>query len=302
MDRQKKILLDNALVSWANAIRYCDQILAGKITLEVRKNFVSSLHNAVELFFKQIMLDNCDYRVAEPRKIDANGEPAKGFYTATNLNAYFEKLDGATRNKFASIEFNNLFDLHKKLLANFLQPGTAFTVELQLLNKLRNNETHFYIGLDEYLTENEFCTLYNFMVAFYQVLHNYRLLPFWGEARPEHKKLCFDRSQLSGFTYMGAVKRSPVVKTIEQIANGMEFEGYAPSTAYEMASAIASEMEVITDIQFDELWEYIEVLDRLGMIELVQTGEDEYDNPEYEHDYCAPPTITFYRFAIKVTL
>lgn len=56
MARQKKILLDNALVAWANAIRYCDQILAGKITLEVRKNFVSSLHNAVELFFKQIIV------------------------------------------------------------------------------------------------------------------------------------------------------------------------------------------------------------------------------------------------------
>lgn len=302
MARQKKILLDNALVAWANAIRYCDQILAGKITLEVRKNFVSSLHNAVELFFKQIMLDNCDYRVAEPRTVDATGEPAKSFYAATDLNAYFEKLDSATRNQFASIEFSNLFDLHKKLLANFLQPGTAFTVELKLLNKLRNNETHFYIGLDEYLTENQFCTLHNFMTDFYQVLHDYDLLPFWGNAGDEHKKLCFDRMPLKSFTYKNAVKKSPMVNAIEQAANGMEFEGYAPSTAYEMASAIASEMDVITDIQFDELWVYVEVLDQMGMIEIVQTGEDEYDNPEHEHDYCAPPTITFYRFAIKVTL
>ena len=106
MARQQKILLDNALVAWANAIRYCDQILSGKITLEVRKNFVSSLHNAVELFFKQIMLDNCDYRVAEPRRVDATGEPAKSFYTAVDLNAYFEKLDSATRNQFSSIEFS----------------------------------------------------------------------------------------------------------------------------------------------------------------------------------------------------
>jgi hypothetical protein len=302
MARQKKILLDNALVSWANAIRYCDQILAGKITLEVRKNFVSSLHNAVELFLKQIMLDNCDYRVAEPRRIDADGEPAKAFYAATNLNAYFETLDSDTRNKFTSIEFSSFYDLHKKLLASFLQSRTPFTNELQKLNKLRNNETHFYIGLDEYLTESEFCMLHNFMVTFYQVLHNYRLLPFWGEARSEHKKLCFDRSPLTAFSYVDAVKKSPMVNAIEQAANGMEFEGYAPSTVYEIASAIASEMDVIADIQFDELWVYVEVLDRLGMIEVVQTGEDEYDNPEYEHDYCAPPTITFYRFAIKITI
>lgn len=299
MARQQKILLDNALVAWANAIRYCDQILAGKITLEVRKNFVSSLHNAVELFFKQIMLDNCDYRVAEPRRVDATGEPAKSFYTAVDLNAYFEKLDSATRNQFSSIEFSNLFDLHKKLLANFLQPGTAFTVELQLLNKLRNNETHFYIGLDEYLTENEFCTLHNFMADFYQVLHEYNLLPFWGNAGDEHKKLCFDRTPLKAFTYKNAVRTSPIVKAIEVAANGMTFVDCCPFTVYEMAGAIASEVQ---NISFDELWAYVEVLDQLGMIELVQTVQYEDDNPEYGHDYGAPPTITHFEFEIKVTL
>ncbi len=299
MARQKKILLDNALVAWANAIRYCDQILAGRITLEVRKNFVSSLHNAVELFFKQIMLDNCDYRVAEPRRVDATGEPAKSFYTAADLNAYFEKLDSATRNQFASIEFSHLFDLHKKLLANFLQPGTAFTAELQLLNKLRNNETHFYIEVDEYLTEDEFCTLHNFMADFYQVLHDYTLLPFWGDAGDEHKKLCFDHTPLKTFTYKNAVRTAPIVKAIEVTANGMTFEDYGPFTVYEMTSAIASEVQ---NISFDDLWAYVEVLNQLGMIELVQTGQIEYDNPEYGHDYSAPPTITHFEFEIKVTL
>ncbi len=299
MARQKKILLDNALVAWANAIRFCDQILAGKITLEIRKNFISSLHNAVELFLKQIMLDTCDYRVAEPRRVDATGEPAKSFYTAADLNAYFEKLDSATRNQFASIEFSHFFDLHKKLLVNFLQPGTAFTIELQLLNKLRNNETHFYIGLDEYLTENEFCTLHNFMVDFYQVLHDYTLLPFWGDAGDEHKKLCFDRTPLKTFTYKNAIRTAPVVKAIEVAANGMTFVDYGPFTVYEMASAIASEVQ---NIPFDELWAYVEVLDQLGMIELVQTVQYEEDNPEYGHDYGAPPTITHFEFEIKVTL
>lgn len=140
MARQKKILLDNALVSWANAIRYCDQILAGKITLDVRKNFISSLHNAVELFFKQIMLDNCDYRVAEPRKINADGEPAKTYYAATDLNEYFEKLDDEIRNDFASIAFNKLSDIHKELLKDFLEPKESYKNELRLINNLRNNE------------------------------------------------------------------------------------------------------------------------------------------------------------------
>ena len=302
MARQKKILLDNALVSWANAIRYCDQILAGKITLEVRKNFVSSLHNAVELFFKQIMLDNCDYRVAESRRVDAAGEPAKSFYAATDLNAYFEKLDSATRNQFASIEFSHFFDLHKKLLANFLQPGTAFTVELQLLNKLRNNETHFYIVWDEYLAESEFCTLHNFMVTFYQVLHDYDLLPFWGNAGEEHKKLTFDRTPMKSFSYKDTVKNSAMAKAIEQAANGMLFVDYAPTTVFEMASAVYSLPTAFAAVPFDEVWAYVEILDQLGMIEVVQVADFEDENPEYGHDYGAPQTITHYEFAIKVTL
>ena len=302
MARQKKILLDNALVSWANAIRYCDQIIAGKITLEVRKNFISALHNAVELFFKQIMLDNCDYRVAEPRKIDADGEPAKTFYAAKDLNAYFENLDSAVRKKYVSIEFNYFYDMHKELLKSFLQPGASFKDELRLINELRNNETHFYIGRDEYLTETEFLQIYNFMTVFYQALHEYNLLPFWGEADDEHRKLSFERDPLKVFSYRNAVRTSKMAKAIQDAADGMVFTDYAPFTVYEMASAIASMMKNYTADQFDELWAYVEILDQLGMIELVQIGDIETDNPEYEHEYGASPTIIHFEFELKVTL
>ena len=45
----KPILMDNAFEAWAAAIRYCNDIKDGKATLQYQKNFVSSLHNAVEL-------------------------------------------------------------------------------------------------------------------------------------------------------------------------------------------------------------------------------------------------------------
>lgn len=48
----KKILLENALESWASAIYYCDEIIAGKATLSNKKHFVNSLQNAIELFVK----------------------------------------------------------------------------------------------------------------------------------------------------------------------------------------------------------------------------------------------------------
>lgn len=63
----KHILQDNALESWAMAIKYSNFILNGKATLQYRKQFVSSLHNAVELFIKQLMLDNNDHRVCSVR-------------------------------------------------------------------------------------------------------------------------------------------------------------------------------------------------------------------------------------------
>ena len=51
---KNQILQNNALEAWAMAVRYCDYILEGKVTLEYRKHFVSALHNAVELFVKQL--------------------------------------------------------------------------------------------------------------------------------------------------------------------------------------------------------------------------------------------------------
>lgn len=53
----KQILIDNALESWNSAILYANDIMKGMATLKYRKNFVASLHNATELFIKQLMLD-----------------------------------------------------------------------------------------------------------------------------------------------------------------------------------------------------------------------------------------------------
>lgn len=36
----KKILLENALESWASAIYYCDEIIAGKATLANKKHLL----------------------------------------------------------------------------------------------------------------------------------------------------------------------------------------------------------------------------------------------------------------------
>lgn len=64
-EKEKKILLKNAYESWIQAIKYARSIKSGLVTLQYKKLFVSTLHNAVELFLKQIMLDSLDYRIAK---------------------------------------------------------------------------------------------------------------------------------------------------------------------------------------------------------------------------------------------
>ncbi len=192
---KNQILQNNALEAWAMSIRYCDYILEGKATLEYRKHFVSALHNAVELFVKQLMLNNTDYRVIQLKNgCNSDGQPARDFYNSKDLNDYFSGLDEQTMKKFFSIEFNKMIDITNDLFSEYYAPnsGTSVKAALSLLNKLRNSETHFFIDKDAFLLEKEFQQLYNFMIVFYDILHFYSLLPFWGRfERWEYAKLQF---------------------------------------------------------------------------------------------------------------
>ena len=188
----KHILQDNALESWAMAIKYSNFILDGKATLQYRKQFVSSLHNAVELFIKQLMLDNNDHRVCSVRKgCAADGHPAVEFYNAADLNSYFENLADEDMKKFYSIEFNEIQRLVKELFSGYYgeHSDDKMVVDdsIALLGRLRNGETHFFVEKNSFLTDKEFQKLYNFMIAFNTILHYYNLLPYWG--KPDRKSV-----------------------------------------------------------------------------------------------------------------
>lgn len=91
----QQILLDNAYVSWRNAIDNHDRIMQGFASLHHQKAFVSSLHNAIELFFKQIMLDSNNHEVASLRKIkdEHDDQLALQYYQSSNLNYYNSKMN-----------------------------------------------------------------------------------------------------------------------------------------------------------------------------------------------------------------
>ncbi len=211
MKMRKQILLENAYEAWSDAVAYEFLLRDGISTLGYKKRFVSSLHNAVELMLKQIMLDNNDYRVARINKIaSANGEPLKSYLESSNLNEYFLNLKSEDRKQFFTIEFSELIEICKKdKLIDNVDPNS-----LKLLSQLRNNETHFYITSSEYLKDSEFKTLHNFMVDFYKEIKKKNLLPWLSEGTIEGADILFNEPKLSNFSFSSAIKKSEVSKKI----------------------------------------------------------------------------------------
>ena len=158
----KRVLLDNAYEAWAMAIKYCHLLAEGIATLPVQKQFVSSLHNAVELFLKQMMIDAGDHDVASVRRIKTldDAQLALRYMTENDLNKFFSSLSSQELDKFSSIEFGSLIDKHKSIIKDGLN-GQTLKIELKLLQELRNNETHFLITESNFLSENDFQTLHN---------------------------------------------------------------------------------------------------------------------------------------------
>lgn len=299
MSAKKKILLDNAYSAWSAAIEYCDAILKGMATLKNRKDFVSNLQNAVELFMKQIMLDKNDYRVATVRNSGEDGEPAKSYYCALDLNEFFMSASDEKMKKFYSIEFAEIVKIHRKILDGFLVEHQTFKAELELLAHLRNGETHFYIEKNSFLHDNNFVILHNFMVDFYKVLKHYNLLPFRDTPFSEHQYLEFDRTKILNYTYINAVCNASLVKKITVEAAKITFADYPGESAYSIASAIYSCAREPFKEPFNEVWACIEVLDQFDLIE-IHDDTFECEGVQAEYFYIQPHEVCNYYIDILV--
>ena len=282
----KKILLDNAYESWTIAIKTCNSILAGNLSLQNRKYFVNSLHNAVELLLKQIMLNNNDYRVAfikDTTKLDAYGNPLVDYYNSTDLNEFFNSCCSNIKKKFYSIEFNKLISLINDIISEYIEENNIhITSELILLASLRNDETHFNIDKDDFLSENQFKDLHNFMIVFYEIMQYYNLLPFWGRQINEHKNLEFIRAKISTFSYINTIKNSTYVKELKTKISGEQYWGSPTDSPYNIADCLYNTISSIPDFtDFNTLLEYVNTLYMYKLINIdgyYEEVEDEYGN------------------------
>ena len=211
-----RILLDNAYEAWMSAIQYGWALYNGVTTLGYKKSFVASLHNSVELFIKQMMLDDNDHRVATVKKVkNKDGEPLKSFLNSMDLNEYFGKLTQEARECFYSIEFGELKSICCKLMeSRYDNPEDA----LKLLQRLRNNETHFYIAREDYLNDQEYVILHNFMVDFCKFIDSKNLFPDSFEGRSfGPTEMGFWNEKLTEFSFLSKLTSSLVAVWVKEM-------------------------------------------------------------------------------------
>lgn len=277
----KRVLLDNAYEAWRSAIKYCDAILEGIGTLFYQKSFISALHNAVELFFKQVMIDDVDHSVAELRRLKDKSDArlCLDYMESTDLNQFFSGLPDAQLGNFKSIDFREIVDKFNKVT---LKSGEVIEIKsaLKRLQELRNNETHFMINRSGFLSEMDYKTLYNFMICFYRILKDKKLLPFWGEPWGEDIRLSFDREPINSFSYLDALKGSTLARGIASHLSGTYDIGSPTCTSFDIASELCRREERY-ETQFDDVWALIEMFQMNGLIqykEIVEELPEEIDS------------------------
>ena len=292
----KRILLDNAYEAWSSAIRYHDAIEQGIATLFYQKSFITSLHNAVEIFFKQILLDESNRDVAWVGNVKSQKNVVLNlnYNGATDLNRFFGGLTPEELNEFKTITFSKLIDLFGEVV---LKNGNKVLIrpELKLLQKLRNNETHFMISQSNFLTESAFKELHNFMIQFYVIMKDRNLLPFWGDAWGEDKKLVFERTPISFFSYIDSLKKSSLAQSVVNHLNGTYDYGSPSCTSYDIATELCRRDEQM-EPRFNDVWAIINVLQGNDLIHYEEFVEELPD----EFELCNQHPNVYYLMAIDL--
>lgn len=278
-----QLLMENAFEAWIAAVRYCKDIKEGKCTLQYQKGFVSSLHNAVELFLKQMMLNNNDHRVVVKKKI--TDEQLKAAYEqAKDLNAFFEGLNPDILSSLYTIEFNKLISKHRSIIGTDFLKGKSLKNDLSLLNQLRNEETHFVIHQINFLPEEKFCVLHNFMIRFYYILETWHpkntdiydrcFYPYWVDDISTDNVYVFAQEPLQSFSYETAVRESALTKEIAEFLAVNDTCGADEYSPYSIANdLIAQKTEYVH--RLDEVWAVIQKMLSFGLITVEEMqGQD----------------------------
>lgn len=294
-----ELLLSNAYIAWINAIKYHDYIYFGRATLINQKHFVSSLHNAVELFLKQLLINNNDKDIINKFYSSASNNLKTVFNNSTDLNSFFESIPCGEENSFETIKFSKLI---KEKIAELLKDESKELAELKRcllqLNKLRNSEMHFLIK-NNFLSEANFIQLHNFMIHFYEKLEDKELLPYYGESNKFsfYSNLSFKSEPLKNFSYHDALKNNPIASKIAEIINNSNPTSLLNErirSTDDIYTIVCTENE-INDYGFDlsEIFDICDMFLRLDCISVNKFEEDLEPYYEPEIGWITPETYCF---------
>lgn len=264
-----RYLITHARSTWLIAVENCKKMVDGLIDFEQMKMFVTTLHNAIEINLKQIMLDYNDHDVLVEKD---NSPLSNDFKSSTNLNEYFINLNHNEVKKMYTIEFSKLIDKFHNQIPNSVG-GLTMKGKLNLLNRKRNQTTHFYANELDFLNQDEFADLYELAFCFCEYIKSKGLLSFFGNPfrfsfDVNYNLESIDRSELR---FKKMIKDSETNSKLLNQFNYIDdeipglFAGYNSFTNYDMAYNIFYESEkevpwIITKIGFYEFYRRLNIL------------------------------------------
>lgn len=287
-----QILLNNAFESWLLAIQYAKLIQEeGLSNLGNKKIFVSSLHNAVELYLKQVLLNKNDCRVIFKINNYRSHEEIRNYLQGRNLNEFFSQ-EGAEG--LYSIQFKKMIQLLKDepncFLNDFFQNEDnnfkeSFIKSLEFLNKERNEETHFYINTCSFLSDIEFVQCYNFMISLTKFIKHYHFICLptaFGTPmiRSEFERMLFSPPKLDteSFSYKEQLINSKNYKNLEELLAGTVVMSTNDCYAISEQLYLFNRTEIGQSFTFEKLYSYITLLLQFEIIEFtpdIDTVSDE---------------------------
>jgi len=208
-----QFLRSHCQTAWEMAVHHSDLIFDGLTDLTEKKLFVSSFQNALEILFKQRLLDLNDHQVLNIRKLR---DPIlrQNFFASTDLNAFFASLPPQELSNLFSSDFSYIFPLFLAGLPN----QASLRSGLDTLQKLRNTETHFYVDENSYLTIDEFRDLSHLLQEMQTFFISYDLIDHVASGVPSETNRvtrCFFKQDFSNLTsYPDLIKNSPTNKRL----------------------------------------------------------------------------------------
>ena len=303
----RDLLYEHIVLSWEDVVECERQVHDGLIDVYHQKRFISSLHNVIEISFKQFMINQNDKSVIEIKtKKNLKGfiekiKEKRKLQSTENLNDYLCSLSEEEKNNFYTIKFSKMIKKINKQIKNHKS-------DLNKLNKLRNQESHFYLCRNSFLKFDDFKRLHLLMKDYFDFCEKNMLLGYFGSAPSKDDLFYFSYKEIVENKYEDLVVNSPTNKKIIESFNMPNNDdvdcgatvAYVNNDLYRICKEYYddedNQLKDICDINikmnFIDFYYRMKNMIDVGLIEIscdTEIMEDEYD---VEHEY---PTVNYFK-------